>query len=112
MACFTAPAAAAIAIAGIKKKIPPKYHIEWLTTMLWGGVVMLAVEHVTHGEVVWYPPFLTAMENPADIPVMLKEIATVGGAMTIAIVVAWAVMAVVANNMAKKRETRTHTITA
>ena len=104
MACFLAPATAALITTSIKKKISPKYHIEWLNAMLWGGVVMLAVEHLTHGEIVPYPPFLTAMQNPADIPVMLQELATIGGAMTIAIVAVWIVMILVANQVAKIRE--------
>lgn len=111
MACFLAPTAAAIITTVIKKKISPKYHPDWLIAMLWGGVIMLAVEHIAHGEVVLYPPFLTAMQNPADIPVMLQELATVGGAMTIAIVLVWAVMVLVANKTAKIREKKIQIIT-
>jgi hypothetical protein len=59
--------------------------------MFWGGVLLLAVEHVWHGEVVLRPPFLTAMANPADIPVMLYEMATIGTAMTVAIVLTWSI---------------------
>jgi len=103
MACFLAPTAVAIVTTSIKKKIPPKYHIEWLNTMLWGGVIMLAVEHIAHKEVVPFPPFLTAMENPADIPVMLQEIATIGTAMTLAILVAWIAMVAIANAVEKSR---------
>jgi len=99
MACFTAPAAAAIAAIIIKKKADPKYHIEWLISMFLGGVAMLAVEHIAHGEVVFYPPFLTAMENPADAVIMLKEIVTVGGTMTMAITAVWSVMVLAANKI-------------
>ena len=62
--------------------------------MIWGGAIMLAVEHIAHGEILLYPPFLTAMQNPAEIPIMLKEMAVVGGAMTIVIVFIWAVLVV------------------
>lgn len=102
MACFLAPAAAAIITTSLRKKVPAKYHLEWLNTMLWGGVIMLIVDHFMNGEIVLYPPFLTAMQNPADIPVMLQEIATVGGAMTIAIVAVWAVMVLVVNKLIYK----------
>lgn len=104
MACFLAPTAAAIITTSIRKKIPSKYHLEWLNAMLWGGAVMLAVEHVTHGEIVPFPPFITAMQNPADIPVMLSELATVGGAMTLAIVLVWAVMVFAASKMTRTNE--------
>ena len=103
MACFLAPAAAAIITASIKKKVPAKYHLEWLNTMLWGGVIMLVVDHIISGEVVLYPPFLTAMQNPADIPAMLMEILTVGGAMTATIILVWIVMVLFANLAIKSR---------
>jgi len=77
--------------------------------MLWGGVIMLIVEHVAHGEVVPFPPFLTAMNNPADIPVMLGEIATIGTAMSLAIIATWAVMVVVANKAEKMLTNKTIT---
>ena len=95
----------------VKKKIAPKYHLEWLNIMLWGGVIMLAVEHIAHGEVILYPPFLTAMQNPADIPVMLQEMATVGGTMTVAIVSVWVVMVLIANKVPKIRKKKIQTIT-
>lgn len=104
MACFLAPIAAAIITTSIKKKIPSKYHPEWLNAMLWGGAVMLAVEHVTHGEIVPFPPFITAMQNPADTQVMLSELATVGGAMTLAIVTVWAVMIFAASKMTRRNQ--------
>ncbi len=103
MACFLAPTTAAIITSGMRKKIPAKYHLEWLNTMFWGGVVMLAVEHIAHGEVVFFPPFLTAMKSPADINIMLKEIAIVGGGITLAIVAAWGVVVAVANAVASIR---------
>jgi hypothetical protein len=99
MACFLAPAAAAIVTISVRKKIAPKYRLDWLNAMLWGGVIVLAVEHIAHGEVVPYPPFLTAMQNPADIPVMLQELATIGGTMTLATVLMWAAMVLVANRL-------------
>lgn len=99
MACFLAPTAAAIITTGVKKRVPSKYHLEWLNAMLWGGAIMLAVEHVAHGELVPFPPFITAMQNPADIPVMLSELATVGGVMTLVIVMVWAVMVFAASKM-------------
>lgn len=110
MACFLAPATVAIITTGIRKKIPQKYHIEWLNAMLLGGVVMLAVEHFTHGEIVPYPPFLTAMQNSADIPAMLRELATIGGAMTIAIFAVWAIMVLSVNIAIKIREKKILTL--
>jgi len=66
-----------------------KLKLSILNTLLWGGVALLAVEHVWHGEVVPLPPFLTAMSNPMDIPVMLHEITMVGGLMTATVFTVW-----------------------
>ena len=41
----------------------------------------MALEHILHGEVVPFPPFLTAASNPADAAEMLTEMGTVGVAM-------------------------------
>jgi len=71
----------------------------WLNVMLWGGVIVLAMEHIWHGEVILWPPFLTAMENSADIAPMLHEMATVGGAMALVITLTWAALVVVANRL-------------
>jgi len=108
MACFLAPTTAAIITTSLRKKIPQKYHLEWLNAMLWGGVVMLAVEHIAHKEIVPYPPFLTAMKNPADLPLMLKEIATIGLPMTIAIFAVWGIMILIANTATKIRKKKNY----
>ncbi|MCJ7697396.1 MAG: hypothetical protein MUO73_03595 [Thermoplasmata archaeon] len=99
MACFLAPMATGIVTTVFRKKIPAALKIGWLNIMLWGGVAMLTIEHIAHGEVVFYPPFLTAMQNPADIPVMLQELVTVGGTMTIAIVLAWIILVAITSRM-------------
>jgi len=39
------------------------------------------------------------MQNPADIPDILQELATVGGTMTIAIVVAWIILVAITSRM-------------
>jgi len=92
MACFLAPMATGIVTIVFRKKIPAALKISWLNMMLGGGVVMLIIDHLINGELVFYPPFLTAIQNPADIPVMLQEVAVVGGFMTIAIVLVWIIL--------------------
>ena len=92
MGCFVVPTTVGIITTVSRKKIPEKYHVNWLNTMLWGGSIGLALEHVAHGEVVPYFPFLTAMKSAAEMSVLLNEMATIGVAMTLACVAAWAVM--------------------
>ena len=70
--------------------------------MLWGGVALLAFEHIWHGEVVAWFPFLTAMSNAEDAAEMLHEMATVGVGMAVLITVVWGVMCVVADAIVKR----------
>ena len=92
MACLVAPATVALITNVFKKKIPAKYHIEWLNFMLLGGTVMLIVDHIISGELVPYAPFFTA--GPSKI---FFEILHVGVPMTLTTIVLWAIMVVVAN---------------
>lgn len=63
-----------------------------LAYLLWGGVVLLAFEHVWHGEVVPWFPFLTAMSDPTDKAEMLHEMATVGVTMACLVTAVWGVI--------------------
>ncbi|MCM8796162.1 MAG: hypothetical protein NC928_05730 [Candidatus Omnitrophica bacterium] len=91
MACFLVPTTVAIVTTAVRKKVPERYHINWLNSLLWGGVAMLAVEHIAHGEVVLYPPFLTA-----GLPEVLPEMLKIGVPMTLSIFLIWAVMVAIA----------------
>jgi len=95
MACFIVPSTVAVLTTVFRKKFPKEWHIGWLNTMFWGGTLALVLEHVAHQEIVPWFPFLTAMSTPADAAAMLSEMATVGIAMTVALVAAWIVMVVV-----------------
>ncbi|MEM2902829.1 MAG: hypothetical protein QXO32_08920 [Candidatus Bathyarchaeia archaeon] len=104
MACFLVPTALAIATTLLQKtarSLAEKLKLGILNALLWGGAILLAVEHVWHGEVTPWPPFLTAMVTPSDIPIMLHEMALVGTGMSAAITVAWATMLTVSNLMPK-----------
>jgi hypothetical protein len=104
MACFLVPMALAIVTSTIQKtarNMAEKLKIWILNALLWGGVILLALEHVWHGEVVPWPPFLTAMANPTDIPVMLHEMATVGTAMSAAVFLTWGTILTVSYYMPK-----------
>ena len=114
MACFTVPLAKAVVLTVAKKIIfrrnadsvikeadeafAAKNHkvtvikekLGILEKMLYGGSFLLAVEHLYHGEISLVPPFLTAMKNPAEIPAMLHEMATVGVGMAVLTTAVWA----------------------
>ncbi|MCC8013571.1 MAG: hypothetical protein LIO87_00095, partial [Eubacterium sp.] len=70
--------------------------MNWLNNMLWGGSALLAFEHIWHGEITPWFPFLTNAANAADRAEMLFEMATSGTAMAAVVTVFWAcgVMAV------------------
>ena len=66
--------------------------LAYLELVLWSGSFILAGEHLLHGEVSPYPPFLTAAgEGPEAVREMLIEMGTVGVTMLVALVAAWAV---------------------
>jgi hypothetical protein len=83
-------------------KIPFSRKLKWLTNMLWGGSFLLAFEHVWHGEVTPWFPFLTAAGNPADAAEMLHEMATSGVLMAVLITVVWVGMVLVSNALEKR----------
>ncbi len=83
--------------------------ITWLMNMLWGGTILLLIEHIWHGEVVPWFPFFTAMATPEGTLEMLHEIATVGVAMAALVTVVWFGITLIAD-YAVKRSAR-HAIT-
>ena len=112
MACFTITAAEAVVVSAaqittylLEKKGVIKYEpnedgtakVKWskklgiLNGMLWGGSFLLALEHIFHGEVAMYPPFLTAMEDAESTAEMFHEMGTVGVGMALAITAIWGV---------------------
>jgi hypothetical protein len=99
MACFLVPAGAAIVTTVVKKKVPKKYRFNLLNTMLWGGVVMSVVDHIINGEVVFYPPFLTA-----DLSQSLPEMLRVGVPMTLSIFLIWGIAVMIGVSKSKKAE--------
>ncbi|WP_022931989.1 hypothetical protein [Treponema bryantii] len=126
MACFTVPAAEAIittvaeriikskekkmALSGAVNtkadenetpKISLSTKIGWLNKMLWGGSALLAFEHVWHGEVVPFFPFLTAVKD-GEASEMLHEMATAGVCMALLVTAAWGIMVGVVSMIEKK----------
>lgn len=102
MACFLVPMALAIVSSIVQKTargLAEKLKLWILNALLWGGVILLALEHVWHGEVVPWPPFLTAMTNSADIPIMLHEMVTIGTAMSVATFAAWGIILAISHYM-------------
>ena len=114
MACFVVSAAAAIGVGAAKyivkhyekknaaTKVEPKEYkfgsetkwskkLAYLELVLWSGSFILAGEHVLHGEVQPFPPFLTAMQSAEETGEMLTEMGTVGVAMLAVLVAAWAI---------------------
>ncbi len=117
MACFTVPATEAIITTVAEKIIKSKEKrqalsgavntkadentesikisfstkLGWLNKMLWGGSALLAFEHVWHGEVVPFFPFLTAVKD-GEVKEMLHEMATAGVSMALLVTAVWGVM--------------------
>ncbi len=109
MACFLVPMGEALLTTALSKFLgkenSTRWRLNWLNNMLWGGVSLLAIEHIWHGEVTYYPPFLTALSSSEEIEVMLRELLTTGVPMAILVTVVWFVMAVIDNLIQKKEKT-------
>ncbi len=129
MACFLVPTAEAVVVTAAaavvrhheKKKIaavesgstapvleektgiPWSRKLKWLAGLLWGGALLLAYEHVWHGEVVPWFPFLTAMNDPGDTAEMLHEMATIGVTMAGIVTGVWVAMCLAADAIVKRR---------
>ncbi len=125
MACFIVPAAEAAVVTIVRRiaesnhdkkysvtKVNPEAVLEkkteilhqtrWLTNLLWGGSVLLAFEHVWHGEVQPWFPFLTAMHDPDSTSEMLHEMATNGVGMAALVTAVWIGMVAV-NHIRRKK---------
>ena len=100
MACFIAPMVQAIATTVICKRKAAKIagsntslwlqHLPDLEKMLWGGTLMLVVDHILNGELTWRFPFFTALQEENGASAMLREILSVGLPMCAALTLAWA----------------------
>lgn len=125
MACFLVPAAEAVVTTVASKliktkenevsvklvqpdgtveeatKIPFSAKLGWLNKMLWGGSALLAFEHVWHGEVVPFFPFLTAVES-GETAEMLAEMGSAGVMMAVVVTAAWAGMLAVSSAIEKR----------
>ena len=129
MACFLVPAAEAVVVTAValtlkkkeekltlpaheavgtqapaqEKKFTWSRKLFLLSGLLWGGVLLLAFEHLWHGEITPFPPFLTAMSDPQDKAVMLHEMATVGVSMAVFVTAVWGVAVSVVSAKFKKQ---------
>lgn len=129
MACFLVPAAEALIVTAAAKiqkskeaktvsadetegkaaqaiartQIALSRKLMWLSYLLWGGALLLAYEHIWHGEVVPWFPFLTAAADPADAAVMLHEMSTVGVCMALLVTVVWGVMMYAARKIVSRK---------
>ena len=97
MSCFIVPMVQALATTAYRTatrnktaKTPLGRHITDLEKMLWGGTLMLIVDHIINGELTWRFPFFTALETQGGGSIMLNEILTVGLPISLAVTAVWA----------------------
>ena len=115
MACFTVPLAAAAAVSAAKGAIPEQNkanpfvaRLGWLCKMMFGGSFLLAIEHVYHGEIIFTPPFLTAVKD-GETAGMLHEMATRGVAMAVLLFFVWVGMVAVSTWLERADEKKLKT---
>ncbi|MBR2671929.1 MAG: hypothetical protein IKE27_06990 [Oscillospiraceae bacterium] len=128
MACFLVPATEAVITTIVSKSVEKKkadgsaeyeeyvskhpflHRLNWLNKLLWGGSALLAFEHIWHGEVVPWFPFLTAAANPADTVEMLHEMMTVGVSMAVIVTVVWLGMVMVTEAIKNRGKAKEETV--
>ena len=118
MACFLVPAAEAVVTTVLSRTLNSKADkqgieahpviskMKWLNSMLWGGSALLAFEHLWHGEIVPWFPFLTAAGNPEDMAGVLHEMCTVGVTMAVMVTAVWGGMVFI-TSIAEKKASKT-----
>ena len=94
-----------VEVTEVSEKKPFSHKLKWLSNLLWGGSALLAFEHLWHGEIVPWYPFLTAASDPADAMEMLHEMATVGSSMAVVVTLAWVGMVVISNVLERRAAT-------
>lgn len=102
MSCFLVPLTQALVTSAYRKNNATAIHsdkasalkrnVPALEKMLWGGSVMLIVDHIINGELTWRFPFFTALNDGWSI--FLHEILAVGVPMSLALTAVWAIYAV------------------
>lgn len=111
MACFIVPATEAVITTVATKIIKKKGSesgvrfagkLDKLNGLLWGGSGLLAFEHLWHGEITPFFPFLTAAADAESTQRMLYEMSTSGVAMATVVTAVWAV-SVISGNIIKKK---------
>jgi hypothetical protein len=112
MSCFIVPLTQALATTAYRKRHQKtienpessvlKRNIPALEKMLWGGSVMLVVDHIINGEVTWRYPFFTALETAGGANIMLKEMLTVGLPMSLVLTLVWIGYSFVKDHRSKK----------
>lgn len=119
MACFVVPVVEAVVVSAVYAAVRVKENkytlahadnserfetenkrmfskkLAWLMKLLFGGSFLLAFEHLWHGEIVPWAPFLTAAADPGDRAQMLHEMSTVGIMMAVSVTALWAAMVII-----------------
>ena len=115
MACFVVPAAEAIVTTAVQKIIKKKVNtggseislkfsekLGVLNGLLWGGSGLLAFEHIWHGEITPFFPFLTAASDAEQTAEMLKEMAVSGTSMALLVTAVWVAYVLISTKLHAK----------
>ena len=120
MACFLVPAAEAVVttvfakavkhheaktgkISDSEDKLTLSHKLNRLSGFLWGGSGLLAFEHLWHGEISPFFPFLTAAGDPEQMSEVIHEMSTAGVCMALLVTVFWAALTI-GEDMLRRRK--------
>ena len=99
MACFIVPLAQAVATTVYRNRTASTNrntflirNVGSLEKMLWGGSLMLVIDHILNGELIGSFPFFTALQTQGGGWTMLQEMLTVGLPMSLIVTLVWLVL--------------------
>jgi len=110
MACVIVPTVEAVITTAVAKNMERKgktevaHKLGYLNKMLWGGSALLTFEHVWHGEITPWFPFLTAAANKHDTQEMFHEMSTVGVSMACLVTLSWVGLMVAYKALVKRAD--------
>lgn len=112
MACFVIPMTQALVVSAVRhnkmKSSEKESQNPWLSQlpklewMLWGGSLMLVIDHLISGELMLKFPFFSALAGEGGLQSMLYEMLVIGLPMSLLITLVYCIMVLFHAKSAKK----------
>lgn len=124
MSCFIVPLVQAMATSAYRKHLGNvgsksdgvesegyvksiwKSELHTLEKMLWGGTLVLVVDHIASGELTLAYPFMTVLGKIGGLEQVFSEMLTAGIPMSLAVTAVWALVVLRKSHAFKRQRSR------